>query len=170
MLNLDPLLLAPPAIQIHVVTAIVAAVAGLFILLAAKGTARHRLLGRVFVLAMVVTALSSFLIHEIRSFGLFSAIHLLSIFVLVNLVQAIRAIQRGQVRAHRLAMISTYIGGIVVAGGFTFLPGRIMAKITYGGMEGDFPTIWLFSALTGVGLLIGLLRIWRSVGVSRLKS
>ncbi len=88
MLNLDPLLLASPAIQIHVVTAMVAAVAGLVILLAAKGTALHRLLGRVFVLAMAATALSSFLIHEIRLFGPFSMIHLLSIFVLLSLVRA----------------------------------------------------------------------------------
>lgn len=117
---------------------------------------------------MVVTALSSFLIHEIRSFGLFRAIHLLSIFVLFSLARAIRANRRGQVRAHRLAMISTYIGGIVVAGGFTFLPSRMMAKITYGGMEGELPTLWLFSALAGVGLLIRLLRIWRSGSVSRL--
>ena len=44
-------------------------------------------------------------------------------------------------------MISTYLGGIVLAGGFTFLPGRMMAKITYGGMEDEFPIIWLFLAL-----------------------
>lgn len=167
MLNLEPLLLASPAIQTHAVAAMIAAVTGLFTLFAPKGTAGHRLLGRVFVLAMGVTALSSFLIHEIRSFGPFSMIHLLSIFVLFSLVQAIRAIRRGQVHAHRQGMISTYIGGIVIAGGFTFLPGRMMAKITYGGMEGDFPILWLFLAFAGVWLLIGLLRIWKAGSGSR---
>lgn len=158
MLDMEPLLLASPAIQIHVVTAIVATISGLVILPSTKGTARHRVLGRVFVLAMATTALTSFFIHEIRSFGSFSLIHLVSIFVLFNLVQAIRAIRRGQVRAHRQAMISTYLGGIVVAGGFAFLPGRMMAKITYGGMEGEFPILWLFLTLAVVWLLISL---WR---------
>ena len=59
-----------------------------------------------------------------------------------------------QLPAHRQAMLGTYSGGIVVAGEFEFLPGRMMAKITYGSMEGEFPILWLFVALTGVCSLI----------------
>ena len=47
-------------------------------------------------------------------------------------------------------MLGTYIGGIAVSGGLAFLPSRMMAKITYGGMEGEFPILWLFLAMAGV--------------------
>lgn len=167
MLNPEPLLQTSAAIQFHVVTAVVAALTGLFILLTAKGSSRHRWLGRVFALAMVSTALSSFLIHELRTIGVFSAIHLLSIYVLFSIVRSIRAIRRGQVRTHQVAMLSTYVAGIIVAGGFAFLPGRLMARITYGGTQGEFPTLWLFSAIAGVGLLTGVYVLCRSVGLIR---
>ena len=45
------------------------------------------------------------------------------------------AIQGGRthnIPQHRLAMLSVYIGGILVAGGFTFFPGRIMHAVVFG--------------------------------------
>lgn len=153
MLDLEPLLQASIAIRIHVATALIAAVTGLLVLIARKGTRLHRCTGRGFVLAMMITAASSLFIHEIRLMGPFSPIHLLSVFVLVSLVQAIRAIRRGDLRAHRRGMINIYIGGIVIAGSFTFLPDRMMAKITYGGTAGEFPIVALFAVLIGLWLL-----------------
>jgi len=37
------------------------------------------------------------------------------------------------VQSHRKAMTSIFLGALVVAGAFTFLPGRIMYKLVFGG-------------------------------------
>src|SRR5690606_28875674 len=92
---------AMPAIQIHAGAAILSFLLGTLVLLLKKGTRLHKAMGRVWVGLMVVVALSSFLITEVRMFGPYSFIHALSIFTLVGLVQAIRAIRRGDVKAHR---------------------------------------------------------------------
>jgi len=75
---------------------------------------------------------SAFFIHEIRLWGPWSPIHLLAIFTLVMLPLAVSRARRHQVERHRWAMISIFTGGLVIAGAFTFLPGRIMHGVAFG--------------------------------------
>jgi uncharacterized membrane protein len=98
-----------------------------------KGTTRHRVLGFTWAVLMLVVALSSFWIHEIRLWGPWSPIHLLSIFALVNLPLAVWAAHRHAVSRHRASMIGLYVGALVIAGLFTLMPGRIMYKVVFGG-------------------------------------
>jgi uncharacterized membrane protein len=132
-MNIQPLLDAPLAVQIHVATVIPAALLGPYIFLGRKGTPRHKLLGRLWLSLMVVTALSSFFIHSIRLWGDFSPIHILSAVVIVSSFLAIYHARTGNIRAHKSTLISTYIGGIFGAGVFTFWPGRLMSKVFLGG-------------------------------------
>lgn len=44
---------------------------------------------------------------------------------------AVRAVRRGDIAAHRGAMRGLYLGGLVVAGLLTFLPGRVMYQIFF---------------------------------------
>jgi uncharacterized membrane protein len=37
------------------------------------------------------------------------------------------------IRLHRSAMLGVYVGGILIAGTFAFLPGRIMHATVFGG-------------------------------------
>jgi len=99
---------------------------------APKGTLPHRTIGWIWVLLMFAVAISSFWIHEIRLVGPFSAIHLLSIFAPVMLVLAVLHARRHNVSGHKKAMISIFFGALVVAGLFTFLPGRIMHAVVFG--------------------------------------
>lgn len=122
---------ATPAIQIHAGAAIVSFVLGTLVLLLRKGTRLHRAMGRIWVALMVVVALSSFLITEVRMFGPYSLIHVLSVVTLVGLVQAIRAIRRGDVRAHRANMVGLYCGALILAGAFTLAPGRRMHAMLF---------------------------------------
>lgn len=96
-----------------------------------KGTKAHRLTGYVWVVAMLWVALSSFGIHSIEWIGPFSPIHLLSVVTLVSLAYAVR-VARTNINAHRKTLISLYLGGLVVAGGFTLLPGRLMHQVVFG--------------------------------------
>jgi len=101
-------------------------------LTAPKGTLPHRALGWVWVVLMLVVALSSFWIHEIRLVGPWSPIHLLSIFSLVTLALGVMAARTRNVRRHKITMISIFFGALVIAGLFTFMPGRIMHAVIFG--------------------------------------
>ncbi len=108
-------------------------VLGLVQLLAPKGTLPHRRIGWIWVALLVVVSLSSFWIHEIEAWGRWSPIHLLSILTLISLPLAVWAARRHRVSAHRTAMVMIFFGALVVAGGFTLLPGRIMHRTVFGG-------------------------------------
>ena len=131
-MNLAPLLDAPVAIVLHALAAGAAFALGLVQFAMPKGTISHRTLGWIWVSLMSAVALSSFAIHQIRMVGPWSPIHLLSIFPLVSLPAAVLAARSHRVHAHRAAMISIFLGALLVAGAFTLVPGRIMHKVFFG--------------------------------------
>ena len=132
-MSLDPLLQAPAVIQIHTALALSAVALTLAILTLRKGSPLHRAMGRAWVVAMAIVAVSSFWIHELRVVGLFSPIHLLSLVTLWTLLTAVGHARAGRIAAHRRQMRFLIFGALVVAGAFTFVPGRIMHTIVSGG-------------------------------------
>jgi uncharacterized membrane protein len=130
--TLAPLLNATPAIQIHAFTAMAALAIGAVQLAAAKGTRPHRSIGWIWVALMFVVAASSLFIHELRMWGPWNPIHLLSIYVLITLPLAVLAAHRHANERHRRAMVGLFVGGLVIAGLFTFYPGRIMHTVLFG--------------------------------------
>jgi uncharacterized membrane protein len=131
-MSLAPLLSAAPAIQLHAFAAMAAFALGLVQLAAPKGTLPHRSLGWIWVALMVAVSVSAFFIHEIRLWDPWSPIHLLAIFTLVMLPLAVLHARRHATQRHRNAMISIFLGALVIAGLFTFLPGRIMHAVAFG--------------------------------------
>jgi uncharacterized membrane protein len=131
-MTLAPLLDAPSVIQIHALAAITAFAVGIVQLTAPKATIPHRLIGWSWAVLMLIVAISSLFIHEIRLWGPWSPIHLLSILVLVTLPLAVLHARRHDVRQHRMAMLMLFSGALVIAGVFTFLPGRIMHSVVFG--------------------------------------
>jgi uncharacterized membrane protein len=131
-MSLEPLLDAAPAIQVHAFAAMAAFALGLVQLAAPKGTLPHRTVGYLWVALMVVVAGTSFWIHDLRMWGPWSAIHLLSIFTLATLPFAVLHARRHRVIQHRNAMLTMFAGALVIAGLFTFLPGRIMHAVAFG--------------------------------------
>ena len=131
-MTLRPLIDAPLVIQIHAFAAITAFVVGVVQLAAPKGTIPHRLIGWSWAALMLIVAISSFFIHRIQLWGPWSPIHLLSILVLVTLPLAVLHARRHDVSQHRMAMLMLFTGALVIAGVFTFLPGRIMHAVAFG--------------------------------------
>ena len=131
-MNLAPLLDAAPAIPLHAFAAMAALVLGIVQFVAPKGTLPHRTIGWIWVALMAAVALSSLWIHQIRLLGPWSPIHLLSIMVLVLLPIAVVAARRHHVGRHSKTMIGIFTGGLVIAGLFTFVPGRIMHAVIFG--------------------------------------
>jgi uncharacterized membrane protein len=131
-MSLAPLLDAPTQIPLHALAAMAAFVLGAVQLAAPKGTLPHRTLGWIWVALMMTVAASSFWIHQIRLLGPWSPIHLLSIFTLVVVPLGVWRAHRHEVAGHRLIMILTFSGALVIAGLFTLLPGRIMHAVVFG--------------------------------------
>jgi len=131
-MTLAPLLDATVVIQVHAFAAITAFAIGVAQLAAPKGTIPHRLIGWSWAALMLTVAVSSLFIHQIRLWGPWSPIHLLSILVLVTLPLAVLHARRHEVSRHRKAMLGLFTGALVIAGVFTFLPGRIMHNVAFG--------------------------------------
>ena len=131
-MTLAPLLNAKPVIQVHAFAAMAAFALGAIQLAAPKGTLPLRTIGWIWAVLMLAIVVSSFFIHELRLWGPFSPIHLLSIFTLTMLPLAVWRAHRHQVERHRNAMLGLFFGALVIAGAFTFVPGRIMYKVAFG--------------------------------------
>lgn len=154
-MSLDPLLEADIGVQIHAFSAIAAFALGSFVLWRRKGTRLHKALGRVWVVLMLVVASSSLFINEIRLIGSFSPIHIFAVMVYVGIGQALWAIRvQRNIAAHRAGMQGVYIGSLLLAGAFTFLPGRRMHAVLFGAEAGWVPSLIVIgAALAATGLL-----------------
>lgn len=110
------------AIAIHLAAASIALALGGWILRTPKGTPAHRSLGRIWVALMATTALTSLWIPSFLQIGW---IHVFTLVVAIGVPQAVLAIRRGDVVAHRRAMIGNFIGLAGAALG-ALIPGRIV--------------------------------------------
>ena len=122
---------APP-IPSHALAALAAVILGGWQLATHKGTRRHRALGWIWVGLMAYVAGSSFLISELRLWGAFSPIHLLSAWTLFSLVMAVHHARRGNIGQHKIWMVLLYVLALLVTGLFTLWPGRVMNQVLLG--------------------------------------
>jgi uncharacterized membrane protein len=131
-MTLAPLLDASLVIQMHAFATMAAFALGLVQFAAPKGTLPHRTVGWVWVTLMLVVCISAFFIHQLRIWGPWSPIHLLAIFTLIMLPWAVWSAHRHAVTLHRNIMTGVFLGALVIAGLFTFYPGRIMHAVVFG--------------------------------------
>jgi uncharacterized membrane protein len=123
---------APLAIKIHLATVIPAFVIGSWLIFfSTKGAPWHRALGTLYLALMTVTAIAAFFIRSIIP-GSLSPVHLFIPLTLFGVFGALWNIKRGNIRGHRNAMLGLYFGGILIAGGFTLLPGRLLQHVFFG--------------------------------------
>ena len=134
-MTLQPLLESSLAIQLHTVSAVMAFVIGGLVLFRRKGDRLHRLGGRIWVALMGLVCISSFFIHTLQVVGIWSPIHILSVTTVIALLGAVRSARMGRIVEHRRIMQMTYFGALILAGYFTFLPGRIMYRTVFAGFE-----------------------------------
>ncbi|MCS4504332.1 hypothetical protein KBTX_01882 [wastewater metagenome] len=132
-MHLQPLLHASVVIQVHVAAAVLALALGIIQFGLRRGGTLHRRVGRSWVALMALTAVSSLFIHELRVWGDWSPIHVLSLVTLATLVHAVRAVRAGHVRAHRAGMISLFVFALIGAGAFTLVPGRLLHTVFIAG-------------------------------------
>jgi len=136
-MDLKPILDAPFAVKLHLATVVPAFAIGTWLIFfSRKGAPVHRALGAIYLTLMTVTAITTLFVHQLmpRSpfFGL-SPVHLLVPLTFFAVISALWSARRHDVTGHRRAMISLYVGGMLIAGGLTLLPGRILYRAFIGG-------------------------------------
>ena len=139
-MSLDPLLSAPWVIQVHAFGAIAGFVVALIQFAAPKGTLPHKSIGLLWMAILLTVAVSSIFIRPAFYPGLpfmqwFSWIHLFTLLTFWALIQGSFFLLRGgpNLKKHSKSFTGLFIGGLLIAGGFAFLPGRIMYRILFGG-------------------------------------
>jgi len=118
----------------HLITVVPCVFLGAYLLLAKKGGKNHRLLGKVYMILMLVTAIITlFMKAEVGAQFLnhFGWIHLFSLLTIYAVPIAYWAVRKGKIKRHKWAMIQLYIGAIMIAGFFTFSPGRFLHGVFF---------------------------------------
>jgi uncharacterized membrane protein len=119
---------------LHLATIVPAFLIGTTLLFLKKGTRLHKILGRIYMPLMLVTAVITLLMPAQvgpRLLGHFGFIHLFSLLVLYAVPAAYIYARRGDIARHRKEMIGLYVGGMVIAGSFAFMPGRFMNQLLF---------------------------------------
>lgn len=119
----------------HLITVVPCIFIGAYLLLVKKGTKIHRLLGRVYMVLMLITAVITLFMPAAvgaQLFNHFGWIHLFSFLTLWTVPTAYTAIRKGNIKSHKRKMILLYFGAIVIAGGFTLTPGRYLHGVFFG--------------------------------------
>lgn len=114
---------------LHLATIVPAFLIGTFLLVKRKGSPLHRAMGKAYMVLMLFSAfVTLFMSAEIgpQLFGHFGFIHLFSVLVLVTVPSAYLAARRHDIKRHRRNMVGLYVGGLLIAGSFTFMPGRLL--------------------------------------------
>ncbi|WP_048440474.1 DUF2306 domain-containing protein [Caenimonas sp. SL110] len=120
---------------LHLATVLPAFVIGTYQLARPKGTPAHRVLGRIYLVLMVATSIIAlFMPARVgpRILGHFGFIHLLCLLTIYAAPTAYLAARRGDIRSHKNAMITVYVGAILIAGAFAFSPGRLLHGWLFG--------------------------------------
>ncbi len=80
---------------------------------------------------MVVTAIVALLMPAQigpRFLGHFGFIHLFCFLVLYSIPSSYFAVRKGNIMKHKANLIGVYVGGILIAGTFALMPGRLLYK------------------------------------------
>ena len=151
-MTLDPFLTASQHLQVHMVSAILGLTLGPVVLYRHRRDRVHKILGYVWVVAMASLALSSFWIEAFWSPFYFGPLHGFAVLTLVSLWMGVRHAVNRNFEAHQAVFRSLYSNGLIIAGAFTFLPGRSINRMIFG----DLPEMgW---AVIAVVLTIVMLR------------
>ena len=119
-------------IPLHAIMAMIAIILGGVQLSMKKGGPTHKLLGRIWVGLMLIVAISSLFIHEIKLWGTYSPIHLLSLWTIFSLGLGVYFVRVGNIKRHKQVMIALYFFALILTGFFTLMPGRVMHQIFFG--------------------------------------
>jgi uncharacterized membrane protein len=128
-MNFTPIAEASLAIQIHLATIVPAFFLGTWqIFFSRKGAPAHRAIGVAYLVLMTITATAAIFIPR----GRISFFYFFVLLTYFSIFRAIWFLRKKNIPGHKRAMVGLYVGGLLIAGGLTFLPGRMMYRLFFG--------------------------------------
>ena len=91
-MNFQPILIADPVIVVHIICGVTALIVGPIALYGKRRGALHQAVGYLWVFSMLLLASTSFFIEGLAVFGRFGPTHLLSLFAIWSVFEAMRQI------------------------------------------------------------------------------
>ncbi|MDO5502628.1 MAG: DUF2306 domain-containing protein [Actinomycetia bacterium] len=146
-----------PVIAVHASVALIVILLGPLQILRPRRDRAHRILGRTFVVLMVLTSTTSFFIHPDG----FTWLHGLAIVNLLTLGLAVGGILKGNVEMHKRAMIGAYASTLIAFIFASAMPDRLIQTT----LRSEPATILLTSAG-----LFALIAAWSTGVIWRLGS
>ncbi|NWL12637.1 hypothetical protein DM793_15315 [Paenarthrobacter nitroguajacolicus] len=123
-----------------------------------KGSAAHKILGRIWAVAMYVVVLTSFGIRTID--GGFNWLHALSVLTFCTLTMGLWSVRRGNIRAHQRFLTGSYFGLIGAFIGVVAVPDRRLPQMAIHDLAGL--TLWVAALALTAGLTVaGLMQLRR---------
>ena len=117
--------------KIHLATVLAALVLATVQMIGPKGRTLHRILGWTLAILLVATSVAAMFIRGPQG-GLFNPFQIFVVTTLITVPWGVIAARRHDVRRHANMMSGLYFGALVIAGGLTFLPGRLMWRLFFG--------------------------------------
>ena len=146
-------------IALHAIAAGYALIFGVVNLLRRnKGSAAHKILGRIWAIAMYVVVLTSFGIRTID--GGFNWLHALSVLTFCTLTMGLWSVRKGNIRAHQRFMTGSYFGLLGAFIGVVAVPNRRLPQMAIHDFVGL--SLWVAAlALTAGVTIAGLMPVRR---------
>ena len=117
-------------IILHVAAVLPTIPLGGWLLLARKGTALHKQLGKVWLVLMLITATTAIFI---QTSGTFSWIHLFVPLTFHAAWKVMSTARKGDIKAHKAHLVRTYLTALMIPGIAAFaVPGRLMNVMLLG--------------------------------------
>lgn len=118
----------------HLITVLPCVLIGALLLLIKKGTKLHKNMGKLYMILMLITAfITLFMKAQVgpKFLNHFGWIHLFSVLTFYSIPTAFFAARKGDIKTHKRKMILLYFGAIIIAGAFTFYPGRYLHSLFF---------------------------------------
>ena len=99
-----------------------------------EGSQNHKALGWTYMVLMFFqSGVSLFMEARVgpQFFNHFGWIHLLSVLTIYTVPKSIYYIRKGNIKAHSRGMIILFWAGLIIAGGFTLVPGRYLYDVFF---------------------------------------
>ncbi len=120
----------PPNLWVHLGTMITALALTPVMLLRRRGDRPHRVMGTIWVGAMIATALVSLTVRQVNDGG-FSLIHILSAWTLLQVPIIWWTARTHRVDQHRGSARGMVLGALLIAGFFTFPFNRMLGQFLF---------------------------------------
>jgi len=130
-MRLDILWEGGPAIVIHTICAFLALGLGIAMFLRKKGTPSHKMIGKIFVMFMAVTALTALFITGLNG-KYWSPIHLFVPLTFYAIWQLFHYVRKGDIKRHEKAVKGLFFGALLIPGIIAMMPGRRLWYVIFG--------------------------------------